>query len=616
MSYKIEEIPGSLANIGEAPHWDVASQNLYYVDIKAGTIFRYSYNENKVYKAKVEGEEHSSFIIPVEGTTDQFAVGCERRVLIVRWDGVSKMAKAISTLFEVQMDDVLHEENRLNDGKCDSLGRLFAGTMRHVGDIFEHRRGELYKYEKDGKVEMIKSDVGISNGLTWNDKTKKFYFADTADFEVKEYDYDVASGKININKPKVVLDFRKNSTKDHLLPDGLTIDTQGNVYVATFNGSSVYTFNPSTGKILLQIKLPCLHITSVAFGGPNLDILFVTTANVDDLPPPSGSVFKVTGLGAQGYPMTNIKIMSYKIEEIPGSLADMGEGPHWDVASQNLYYVDINAGKILRYSYNENKVYKAKVEGEEYASFIIPVEGTTDQFAVGCGRRVLIVRWDGISKMAKAISTLFEVQMDDARHEGNRLNDGKCDSLGRLFAGTMRHVGDLYEHRWGELYKYEKGGKVELIKSDVGISNGLTWNDKIKKFYFADTADFEVKEYDYDVATGKININKPKVVLDFRKNSTNDYLLPDGLTIDTQGNVYVATFNGSSVYTINPSTGKILLQIKLPCLHVTSVAFGGPNLDILFVTTANEDDLPPPSGSVFKVTGLGVQGYPMTNIKI
>ena len=64
------------------------------------------------------------------------------------------------------------------------------------------------------------------------------------------------------------------------------------------------------------------------------------------------------------------------------------------------------------------------------------------------------------------------------------------------------------------------------------------------------------------------------------------------------------------------SKSKILLEIKLPCLHITSVAFGGPNLDILFVTTANEGGLPPPSGSVFKVTGLGAQGYPMTKIQI
>ena len=195
--------------------------------------------------------------------------------------------------------------------------------------------------------------------------------------------------------------------------------------------------------------------------------------------------------------------MSYKVEPLPDSHAELGEGPHWDVATQNLYYVDINAGKLLRYNYNENKVYKAKIEGEDLAGFAIPVEGTTDQFAVGSGRRVVIVQWDGISETAKVIKTLFEVQTGDERFNGNRFNDGKCDPRGRLFAGTMRYVGDEFEHRYGELYKYEKGGKIEVVKSDVGISNGLAWNEKTKKFYYIDTTDYEVKEYDYDFETGK-----------------------------------------------------------------------------------------------------------------
>lgn len=195
--------------------------------------------------------------------------------------------------------------------------------------------------------------------------------------------------------------------------------------------------------------------------------------------------------------------MSYKIEALNDSHCELGEGPHWDVATQSLYFVDINAGKLLRYDYNANKIYKAKIEGEDLAGFVTPVEGTTDQFVVGSGRRVIVVQWDGVSTTAKVLRPLFEVQLNDTRFAGNRFNDGKCDPKGRLFAGTMRYVGDEFEHRWGELYKYEKGGKVEVVKSDVGISNGLAWNEKTKKFYYIDTTDYEVKEYDYDFATGK-----------------------------------------------------------------------------------------------------------------
>lgn len=198
--------------------------------------------------------------------------------------------------------------------------------------------------------------------------------------------------------------------------------------------------------------------------------------------------------------------MNFEIETVPDSANGMSEGPHWDNATQSLYYVDINSGTILRYSNIENKVYRAKVEGEQFASFIIPVEGSCNEFAVGCGRKVKIVEWDGTSKTARVIKTLFQVEMDDCRYTGNRFNDAKCDSRGRLFAGTMRYAIDPFKYRYGALYKYEQGGKVEVAIPDVGISNGLAWNDKTKKFYFADTADFDVKEYDYDIESGTIGM--------------------------------------------------------------------------------------------------------------
>lgn len=195
--------------------------------------------------------------------------------------------------------------------------------------------------------------------------------------------------------------------------------------------------------------------------------------------------------------------MSIKIEALPDSYALLGEGPHWDVATQSLYYVDIRVGKLHRYDYNENKVYKAQIEGETLAGFVTPVEGTSDQFVVGAGRRMIVVTWDGVSETAKVNRTLFQVQQGDERFNANRFNDGKCDPKGRLFAGTMRSAGDEFEFRYGELYKYEKDGKVEVVKTDVGISNGLAWNEKTNKFFYIDTTDYEVKEYDYDFATGK-----------------------------------------------------------------------------------------------------------------
>ncbi|EDW57403.2 regucalcin isoform X2 [Drosophila virilis] len=307
----------------------------------------------------------------------------------------------------------------------------------------------------------------------------------------------------------------------------------------------------------------------------------------------------------------SVPTMSYKVEPLPDSYAGLGEGPHWDEARQSLYFVDLEAGSLLRYDYKQNKTYRTQIEGETLAGFVLPVEGNAQEFAVGCGRRVVIVNWDGVSPSAKVVRTLFEVQSE---FKANRLNDAKTDPRGRLFAGTMRYIGDEFEHRHGELYKWEAGGSVSVVKSDVGISNGLAWDEKAKKFYYIDTTDYEVKSYDYNFDTGVAS--NPKVIYNLRKTSPKDHILPDGMTIDTEGNIYVATFNGATIYKVNPSTGKVLLEIKLPTKQITSVAFGGPNLDILYVTTAAKFNQPAPAGTTYKVTGLNAKGYPGVSLKI
>ncbi|XP_011177931.2 regucalcin [Zeugodacus cucurbitae] len=300
--------------------------------------------------------------------------------------------------------------------------------------------------------------------------------------------------------------------------------------------------------------------------------------------------------------------MSYQIEPIPNGETLIGEGPHWDIETQNLYFVDIDVDRVLRYDYKENKTYSAKIEGEEFASFIIPVEGENGKFVVGCGRRVVVIAWDGVSPKAQVVRVVREVQPGD-EFALNRLNDGKADPRGRLFAGTMYNdQKDLFSKRKGELYSFEKGKPAALIKGDIGISNGLAWNEKAKKFYFIDSVDYNVKEYDYNVETGVAS--NPRVV--FKHGSH----LPDGMTIDSDGNIYICTFTGATVYKVNPSTAEVLLEIKMPCKQITSAAFGGPNLDILYVTTSKLNDQPSPAGNTFKVTGLGVKGLPMTKVQL
>lgn len=110
-----------------------------------------------------------------------------------------------------------------------------------------------------------------------------------------------------------------------------------------------------------------------------------------------------------------------------------------------------------------------------------------------------------------------------------------------------------------------------------------------------------------------------RVVIDFTINGERPTFVPDGMTIDENGSLYVATFGGSKLFKINPSTGAVELEIIIPAEQVTSAAFGGPNLDILYVTTAGKEfksKQPPPAGRLFQVTGLGVKGIPMKSVKL
>jgi sugar lactone lactonase YvrE len=134
---------------------------------------------------------------------------------------------------------------------------------------------------------------------------------------------------------------------------------------------------------------------------------------------------------------------NYKIEVVDASPQSvLGEGPHWDIKRQSLYYIDIYGTNqsVTRYDYNEDKAYNAKIPGYPVLSFIIPVEDSEDQFLVGVGKQLLVIQWDGKSNEAKPINIVGEVEKDMPE---NRFNDAKCDPYGRFYGGTMR-LGEFF----------------------------------------------------------------------------------------------------------------------------------------------------------------------------
>lgn len=304
---------------------------------------------------------------------------------------------------------------------------------------------------------------------------------------------------------------------------------------------------------------------------------------------------------------------TFKVEPITSTTMSLiGEGPFYDGETQNLYYTDIMGGQIFRFDTTTSRTYTARILGETFISFIVPVDGTTNQFIIGAGKRLLLITWDGTTTMAQITRILTELPMD-----GVRFNDAKTDSRGRLYLGTMitEETGNVFDFtkRVGSLYRYTMTEGLTEIKTKVGLSNGIAFNDKTNTMYFVDSYDLNIKQFGYDVKTG--TISGEKILTDLTNFGTTKTNVPDGLTIDHEGNIYVAMFGGSRILKVNTTTGKVMTEITMPVPQVTSMAFGGKNYDTMFVTTAGMDIVTPqtyPAGYLFKVTGFGTRGTEMT----
>jgi len=268
--------------------------------------------------------------------------------------------------------------------------------------------------------------------------------------------------------------------------------------------------------------------------------------------------------------------------------ATLGEGPVWDAHTETLYWIDILNKRI----YANGDVF---LESDE---------------TIGC----LALRKDGGLIFTKRASiwtcksdssnlTFLSALADEPAD--NRFNDGKCDPRGRFLAGTM----DMNEKDPnGSLYSVD-GGSVTRLFDNVTISNGLAWSPDYKTLYYIDTPSHEVKAFDYDLENGTIG----NMRVAFNLSETLGH--PDGMTSDTQGNLWVAMWGGAKVTKWNPNTGQLLEQIPVPAKNVSSCVFGGKNMNELFLTSAraglDEETLSeyPLTGGVFRLE-TNVEGMP------
>jgi sugar lactone lactonase YvrE len=196
---------------------------------------------------------------------------------------------------------LLPEGSRFNDGKGDPSGRWVIGTLSMRGDP---GTSALYSLRADESLHCLRGGVTISNGIAWTADGATMYYIDTPTRCVVAYNYDAVSGAISGERE--VLRF----SDDEGWPDGMTIDREGRLWIGFWDGWAVRCYRPETGNCEAVVPMPCARPTSCCFGGPDLDLLFITTARVglseDELlrQPLAGSVF-VGRPGARGFPTTH-----------------------------------------------------------------------------------------------------------------------------------------------------------------------------------------------------------------------------------------------------------------------------------------------------------------------
>ena len=272
---------------------------------------------------------------------------------------------------------------------------------------------------------------------------------------------------------------------------------------------------------------------------------------------------------------------------------ELAEGPVW--YDHTLHWVDIIRGDLYRLE--ENTATRRHVGGLLGAA--VPTGGPHWLLATDSGFALL----DDATGQARPLHN------PEAHLSGNRFNDGKCDPQGRFWAGTM----DLKEARnTGALHVFDASLASRTVLEGVTISNGLGWSPDGRAFYYIDSPTRRIDVFAFDGTAG--TISGRRTLHEIPEGGG----FPDGMTVDAQGNLWVALWGGRAVVCIDADTGQELIRVPVPVTQPTSCTFGGENLDTLYITSAWRNLTPaqradePLAGCIFRVKP-GVRGLP-TNL--
>lgn len=246
------------ATLGEGALWSDREQALFWVDIEQRRVCRF--DPKSMTNRSVDVGQQVGTV--VESQKGGLVAGLK--------DGVYSLDFESGVM--TRWCDPLKgdQSSRLNDGKAGPDGRLYVGGMGPDGTQF------LYRIERDGaSIAAIERSITCSNGLCWTEDARTLYYIDSPQRVVWAYDFEKATGAVS--NRRVVVD----TTAENCVPDGMTIDVEGMIWVAFWQGWSVRRYDPTTGKELMRIELPVERVTSCAFGGPRHDQLYITTASID-----------------------------------------------------------------------------------------------------------------------------------------------------------------------------------------------------------------------------------------------------------------------------------------------------------------------------------------------
>jgi sugar lactone lactonase YvrE len=270
----------------------------------------------------------------------------------------------------------------------------------------------------------------------------------------------------------------------------------------------------------------------------------------------------------------------------------LGESLLWDDAQRALYWVDIRAPALRRLDFATSRI-------ETW-----PMPDLVGSIALCDDGRLLVALPDRIALFDTRSRELETLVRAEPRIEGHRFNDGRCDGAGRFWVGTMHNVTRAPE---GVLYRLECGKALQKVRSGICIPNSLAWSPDGRTMYFADSLRYSIFAYDFDASTGEVGNERVFC-------TTAPPGFPDGSAIDAEGGLWNAEFNAARVVRYAPD-GRIDRIIDVPTRRPTCCAFGGPGLDVLYITTCSQQMTPaelaaePLAGALFACQP-GVRGVP------